>query len=195
MPLFEIHISVDPDQFIELQAYCAVNGMKVLLVKNTRGLHQWQLLVTVWVMRETGEQAIQRAQELAAELEAVNLRVMRTKVEFELNESKISEELMSRCCYYEFHIKIPTNDLIKFEAIKKASELHQIKWSVLVQSKETQFMPIATIRTKCLDVQEAVATKNRFMDMLKAMNVRVHSKMHQEMCIYDNFEGLDEGWF
>ena len=94
MPLFEIHVSVDPEQFMELQAYCATNGMKVLLVKNENGVHKWQLIVTVWVMRETGQQAVDRALALAAELKAAQFNVLRTKVEFELNDSKISDELL-----------------------------------------------------------------------------------------------------
>ncbi len=194
MPLFEIHLSVDPDQYIPLQAYCAEHGHKMILVKNSHGLNDWQLILTLWISRDTGKAAIYRALDLKKTFSSAGFSILRTKVEYELNDSKIPEDLEVMQCYYEFHLKIPTKDRIAFEALMDKSEVHQVKWSVLVQSKESQFLPIATIRTEKTTLEKALAAKNKFMDMLKANGIHVHQKMHQELCIFYDNPGLDAGW-
>ena len=192
--LFEIHITLDPNNYVLLKQVCLDDGLGYILVKNEYGKNSWQLIITKWVNRDSREEAIARAKELAAYLQSKGLTVVRTKVEHELSNIQSAEYSLQPGEYFEFHIKIPIKQSAQYESIKKLGVGHNVVWSTLVQSKHIEFMPISTLRIKQGTMTEALGCKSKWIEELNRHGTSLSSKMHQELCIYDDNVDYDEGW-
>jgi hypothetical protein len=192
--LFEIHITLHPDDYILLKQVCLDDGFGYILVKNEYGKNAWQLIVTKWVNRDGRDEAIARAKELAEYLKSKGLTVVRTKVEYELSNIQSIEYSLHPGEYFEFHIKIPIKQSTQYNLVKTLGIPHNVVWSTLVQSKSNDFMPISTLRIKHGTMTNAVECKSKWIEELNRNGISLSSKMHQELCIYDDNVDYDEGW-
>jgi hypothetical protein len=196
--LYEVHITIDENQYIQLRNVCMDqtqfgDKLKCILVKNTSGIHQWQLIATAWVNCTEHQQAIGRAHEIADVLRQHDLTILRTKVEIELHN--VDEKyVLEPKQYFEFHMKVPIQHAEQYEALKRLGTEHDILWSTLVQSKTMDFIPISTIRSKTGTYSEAVKRKSEWLRALRENNFQVDVKMHQELCIFDDWLEIDNGW-
>ena len=192
--LFEIHITLDADNYILAKQVCLNESWGYVLVKNEYGKNPWQLIVTQWVNQDTRADAIARSQELAAHLRSKGMIVVRTKVECELSNLSDADYTLQPGEYFEFHTKIPIQQSSQYIFVKQLGISHGVVWSTLVQSKSKDFTPISTLRFKQGTKSEALIRQAKWIDELNRHNVHQSTKMHQELCIYDDNEEYDEGW-
>jgi len=191
--LYEIHVSVDPDQYILLKQVCLDEKLNYIWVKNDQGKNSSQLIITKWVMRGNNKSAIERALELANMLKLKGLKIVRTKVELELPDVDPDYNLKENE-YWEFHIKVPIKNSQDYKTLEEISKPYHAVLSTLVQSKYIEFLPISTLRYKSGNKSEALRKKAEWVEYLKQAGFHLTSKMHQELCIFDDNVQLDEGW-
>lgn len=187
--LYEIHVTVDETQKVKVSG----TDLKYVLVQNTKGSHPTQLIMTKWVSAKSAEDAIRAAQEFANELAQMGFKVLREKVEHELTANEFDLKL-EQPHYTEFHIKIPTN-LNRHDELFKLGERHNIAWSSIIEaSKPSKPIPISTLRFKEGTVEHSLRCKDQWIQELTNAGFTWLGKMHQELCIYDSFIELDDGW-
>lgn len=167
--------------------------LNYILVKNEYGKNAWQLIITKWVNESSAQDAILAAKELADQLRKQGLTVVRTKVEHEVNVLP-PQYMLRKDEYFEFHIKIKVTSGAQYQQLKKLGKSHNVIWSTLVQSKTNEFTPISTLRIKAGSLDKAMWAKDTWIAQLKAQDVTLGAKMHQELCVYDDNESFDLGW-
>jgi len=189
MTQYEIHITVDHNQFILVKKVCLLHSIKYIFVKNDKGDNPFQLIITKWVNVGSNEQAIEEATKLSELLREEGLTTLRDKVEMELI-SDTNIELAGLSEYFEFHIKVLVN-LEEYLLVEEVSKKHNAYLSIGID-KEVYLMPYISLRFHSITREEALKRKDSLIEDIKLISKPI--RVHQELCFYDTNEDLDKGW-
>lgn len=199
--LYEIHINVaidTPQDEIKWLWYCKERKIKTIRGINASGLHPVHNMTSKFCSRESNEEAIAHANELANEI-AKHFRVIRVKVEGMMMNTCFDKLCLrgdNDSLYWEFHFKVAIGSLAEYEKVVEWRNNHPSKNDLgisISERGETQY-PTVTIRLNRGTREEAIGFKNEIVKSLKNGGFHIHDKLQAECSVYDTFPLLDEGW-
>nr|WQM86777.1 ankyrin repeat-containing protein [Marseillevirus cajuinensis] len=207
--LFEIHVTVDNVDIVDLLFYCKQNELKAIFACSGEGNDnsQAQAMLSKWCSA-TSDIAISKANSIASDLSDKGFSVIRTKVEaMQCNEGVPNNKEDSQKCilgtYFEFHLKYPPRDgrignrKILEDAGKVAANISsccKFKFGVSTNILSQKVGSLFTIRVFDSWKEEAQNVKDQFLDGLKELGYRSNDSIQQEWAFFDTNEALDDTW-
>lgn len=197
--LFEIHLTVESDNYIELWKIARKNNYKLIHAVSKYGN---QYMISKFSNRNSLEEILQKTDEVKKTL--VSLNIIRTKIEMypgstgipetceeykELSE-KLSDDEYSDTIYFEFHLKVDGGDYEELNEICKKSSTARSKIFISVNLCSKDKDIILTIRT-FNGRKKAIEVKNNFLNKLKELGYKFKDKIQEEFCIHDDNLDLD----
>jgi hypothetical protein len=209
--VFEIHISVKPEQVFKLWSFTAEKkNIKLILASSSTGTHPNQLMISKFTNGKY-ENVIEKAKHLAKEMEEYGLDIIRLKVESLMHNegvpiSELDYQDLITCPeiigtpYFEFHVKFDIDNqqsskdyLTKIDELTKQFITKDIKIAHSVNVCGSKNLML-TIRIYNYGRKYAVDTKNKILDSLKDQRIKFMDNIQQEFSVFDNNENLDQGW-
>lgn len=195
--LFEIHININVQnakQEIEWILFCESKGWKAIRTINTRGDYTIQTMMGKYCNRDSKEQAIELANELANKITNAGFNVNRVKVESMAISSLYDNLVLDNDpgMYWEFHMKIPTT-FDNFEILETTfKNKPKIGFSLSSYGKSKYI--ICTLRSHTGSRQEFLDYKDQCCKIIKDLGFSIRNKIHFELCVYDTNVELDNNW-
>lgn len=215
--VFEIHISVDPeDNYVKLLNYARQNqeskGMKVVYAVSSNKNNQY--MISYFTRKNDDKIAVENALKIANELEDLNIKVLRVKVEGHgVNGTPMSKEEYdnikiylldkydNKCGtpYFEFHVKISNREsnTLCYETLENDVNIFESKDKFVAVSHNICSVtkhPLLTMRVYDTGFIEAQEFKDYVMNNLKEKGYIFGDAIQQEFSIYDTYSQLDAGW-
>lgn len=198
--LYEIHVSVNISTGIDEIRWtylCKEHRWHQIRVTNATGEYQVQNMISKWCSRSTPEEAIERAKEVAQLITDAGITVVRTKVEA-LQENKLCIPYhpaltQSNQNYWEFHIKVITNDIRDLESLLTLSNRNK-SVGLSMSTKSSTNYPIMTLRLSTGTLGDAIDMKDQLVSDIKKLGISIYDKIQYELAIYDSNPNLDSGW-
>lgn len=193
--VFEIHISVDPDQIAQLRLFTMKHKMKPILAVAQQGKNPNQLMISKWTTG-TVIDAAQRAKEIADELTMDGLRVVRVKVEAMASNKGVPQEPNGDALpshYFEFHIKIPVADDRAWDALEglAAERGCGVSFNAFKDSVAALFtMRVAASR----GYRAAEAMKDALLADIARAGFAAGGEVQREFSVLDTDPHYDAGW-
>lgn len=207
--LFEIHVTVDNLDIVNLLFYCNQKNYKAIFACSGRGNDntQSQAMISKWCSG-TSDVAIQKANSIAKDLSESGFSVVRTKVEARQcnNGVPATKEDAKKCIlgtYFEFHLKYPPkddhfgNEKLLEDALSVSGKIIsecKFKFGVSTNILSQKVGSLFTIRVFDSWTEEAQSVKDQFLDGLKELGYRSNDGIQQEWAFFDTNESLDDGW-
>lgn len=203
--LFEIHITVDIDDFVPFSFYCWENKLKRMLACSKYGDHPQQLMLTCW-KNGTEVEAIKYAKVLAEDLKLKGMNPIRTKVESIISNDGVPENNTRFSTgqghhyytkkeeeYFEYHVKMEIDKPGEWEVLAKAIKPVNAHLSYNGLNRE-RIVPIVTLRVYGKGKREAEKTKDRLFELMKKAGFNTHNQIQKEYSVYDDNPNLDLNW-
>lgn len=204
--LFEIHVTVDNSNLVELLFYCKRNDYKAIFACSGKGNDntQSQAMISKWCSG-TSDVAVNKANSIANDLSESGFSVLRTKVEaMQCNEGvPVKKEDAGKCIlgtYFEFHLKytgVSGNKKLEEDALsvsRNISSESEFKFGVSTNILSQKVGSLFTIRVYDSWKEEAHRVKDQFLDGLKVLGYHSNDGIQQEWAFFDTNETLDDGW-
>ena len=195
--LFEIHITVNPEQIYELRIYCLEKNIKPILACSETGKNKNHLMISKW-KNGNEEEAIQRAKEMAEEMKnEYKLKIERVKVEAIIHNKGIPQNINeNENNYFEFHLKYSINYRNEIKKIIEKFNKNYCGMCGLSFSafKETINLLITLRVNGKLGAINAEKLKDELINKLKSENIHTNNEIQKEYAIYDTNIDYDEGW-
>lgn len=193
--LFEYHVTVKSVDVELLTTIAETNKAKLDLIELAQGNHMVQPMITGFC-KGTVQQAYDKAFNVAAQLEELDLKVTRVKLEAALvNELlPISDQdslQHPNSNYFEFHVKLrlaPDFDLKSINLVNGAQvSRNALKNNPLYQER------FITLRLYKCGKESALNTLDILLQELNKQNLDI-KKIIKEYSVYDSNVNLDQGW-
>ncbi|BAU80248.1 conserved putative ankyrin repeat-containing protein [Tokyovirus A1] len=207
--LFEIHVTVDNLDVVDLLFYCKQKNYKAIFACSGRGSDntQSQAMMSKWCSG-TSDVAIQKANSIAKDLSESGFSVLRVKVEaMQCNEGvPATKEDAKKCIlgtYFEFHLKYPPrecrleNEKLFEDACLVSAKIKsecEFKFGVSTNILSQKVGSLFTIRVFDSWKEEAQSIKDQFLDGLKELGYRSNDGIQQEWAFFDTDKTIDDGW-
>jgi hypothetical protein len=191
--LYEIHITVEERDMFEFRKWCMEMKFKPILAVSSSGN---QLMFSKYVNRESEEEAIAEAKRLQDDLIKRQMAVTRVKVEAMGSNPGVPVEANDgNGRYFEFHIKMPVDNVDHFSTLQTCLGLfigEHVKSFMSFNAFKRETVPLATLRVDGeMGSKAALELKNDWMSMLKSHSFHSNEGMQFEYCVYDTNPTLD----
>lgn len=187
MPLYELHINIDPSQIAEAISYCKDKKYEYInLIAPDLKIRE-HFIVTKW-KEGTREDAIGKIHILSKEFIQNGLRVQRLKVEEILTrESKEIE-------YIEFHFKVPIDCKEDLQSLRIICEDFGAKISYVLNKSHNPYVTIQLFDNNIGigEIENALKIRAKFIQALKDAKLPTTEKMHSEAVIFDTNMEMDQ---
>ena len=199
--IFEIHVTTTVNNEKELDTFknicinfkslkCPfIQSCKPIIIKLDRGQHSFQPMCAISVYSKI-DIVFNIMKLFSRTLIENGLVVCREKIELKLftKNNSIPDECNKE--YFEFHCGIHIFDTRSEFKIKNA----HLSKSILADKADNY--RVVTFRNKNLEsISDFFSQVDNFISELKLWDGCMEVKKKEyELCVYDNFEGLDEGW-
>lgn len=193
--VFEIHISVDPEHIARLRLFTMKHKMKPILAVAQHGENQNQLMISKWTTGNASA-AIERAKEIAAQLEGAGLRVVRVKVEAMASNAGVPQnpnDDTSPSHYFEFHIKIPVADDREWDELERLASEHGcgVSFNAFKDTVAALFtLRVAASRGYCI----AEKMKDDLLVEIARAGFVAGGEVQREFSVLDTNPNYDAGW-
>ena len=192
---FEIHISVDPVHINSLRLFTMKHKMKPILAVAQHGENPNQLMISKWTTGSVSDAAA-RAKEIASQLSADGMRVVRIKVEAMASNKGVPQEPSSDVepsHYFEFHIKIPVADELEWEGLERLAAAHGC--GVSCNAFKDTVAALFTMRVAASHgYRAAERMKNDLLVAIAAAGFATNGEVQREFSVLDTNPAYDAGW-
>lgn len=192
--LHEIHITVDPGQIALMRVYCKDRKYKPILAAALYGDHPNQLMISKYKNGTTPD-VVEKALAIAKDMESFDMTVIRTKVEAMIHNKGCptgNEKPLHENDYWEFHFNMEINGSDEMDRLTDICKQYNAHISMNVFKRE--FQPLVTLRIYKKSYDQAMALKAELIENIQAADFVVNDGIHQELSVYDDNPGLDDGW-
>jgi hypothetical protein len=193
--VFEIHISVDPEQIARLRLFTMKHKMKPILAVAQHGENPNQLMISKWTTGSVSV-ATERAKDIAAQLTDAGLRVVRVKVEAMASNAGVPQAPnndTSPSHYFEFHIKIPVADDRDWDELEKLASSHGcgVSFNAFKDAVAALFtLRVAASRGYCV----AEKMKDDLLAEIARAGFVAGGEVQREFSVLDTSPHYDAGW-
>lgn len=181
MPLYELHINIDPLQISDAIVYCKENKYEYINLITPESKIREHFIVTKW-KEGTRNDAINKIDILSKNFIQAGLRVCRLKVEEILTKDNEDFE------YIEFHFKVPIDKMDDMKILRNICKEFDAKISYVLNKTHN---PYVTIQLFKGNVSEVLEIRSNFIKKLKINGLPTTEKMHSEAVIYDTNPSMD----
>jgi hypothetical protein len=211
--IFEIHVTIDPENnYFKLvnfiKRFEKEKGFKIVFAISSVANNQYMLS---HFTRKTDEQeAINSANQIAADLTEEGIKVLRVKVEghnakgtpqtnkdYIEVEKYLTQKYNNKCGkpYFEFHVKVADhkNRTDYFKNLEEAVRQYNgvaISYNLCSSNRK----PLLTIRVYNSGFITAQQYKDKVMNELKDIGYIFEDNLQQEFSLYDTNSELDKNW-
>lgn len=194
--LFEIHITVDPDQIDLLRLFCLDQKLKPILAVASIGKNPNQLMISKF-KRGTFKEIIQRMDQLQKEMEDFGLKIVRKKIESMAHNKGVPQRINlhfeGKEYYFEFHLKYAIENSKQYREIEKIAIENDCGVSFSAFKENIKALFTIRIAGFC-GFENAEKQKNKIIDKLKEKGFHTHDQIQQEFSVFDSNPEYDDGW-
>lgn len=185
--VFELHITVDSENFDKFEEVCKRLKISPLFIRNASGAYSKQMLCAFQGKYDDIEKAKTHMRSVSRSLGDSGFRVIREKIECPIGDSLYSG------MYQECHIKLivpkeRTEEVLRFSAAHGISA----SWS-LVHSSLRELKWYLTVRDYKSGPEEARVRFSGVVDAVQMALGKVKS-VEMETALLDTNVSLDQGW-
>jgi hypothetical protein len=193
--LFEIHISVEPSQIINLKLFCLENSIKPILAVTHVGDNPNQLMISKFV-KGNGCDAIIEANDIKKRMIKSGIIVKRVKVEAMISNKGVPQLPFTNkenSNYFEYHIKIPIKTIEEYNKVHSFCQLNE--YSISFSAFKETISILLTLRISPSKGINYVKSKlDECIIKLKDNNINFEESIQKEFSIYDDNIDYDYNW-
>lgn len=201
--IYDLHITVDEKQLYDVLLFSVVNNVHLAFAVGKTGAH-FQQLMTSQHVSGTALQVLKKAEDTVKKMAAVNINVLRVKIEAMANpvamrqamiEFMKTDEYKKNVKYaFEFHYKVAISSFEQQQVLEKLCNENSVSFAVNVLTKRDEKFPLISQRVRGL-YDLALDQREKFQKLLTKNGITCLSDgTHYEAIIYDTNYDLDMGF-
>lgn len=193
--IYEIHITVDPTNYNYVKLLSFIDQyteykLKPVFAVSSVSNNQYMLSAFI---RNTEDEAINKANYISLLLENDKIKVLRIKVEsHSISKFPLTIFDLKTNSYFEFHVKVIVGNNTYERLDEDVAKYLGVGVSYNLCSKNLK--PLLTIRVYNKGFKYACDHKDIILEELKDKGYQFDLKIQQEYSIYDTNVMLDKGW-
>jgi len=193
--IYEIHITVDPTNYNYVKLLSFIDQYTEYKLKSVfavSSVSNNQYMLSTFI-RNTEDEAINKANYISSLLENDKIKVLRIKVEsHSISKFPLTIFDLKTNSYFEFHVKVIVGNNTYERLDEDIAKYLGVGVSYNLCSKNLK--PLLTIRVYNKGFKYACDHKDIILEELKDKGYQFDSKIQQEYSIYDTNVMLDKGW-
>jgi hypothetical protein len=199
--LFEIHISVKPEDIALMKLFCFKNNYKCIMASSLYGDNKNQLMLSKWKNGKSID-CLEKAKKIEKDLSDFGISVVRTKIESIISNQNVPHDEnndFDASHYFEFHLKTICNSYDLWNKINDLTLIYKNKNNLKCNTSFNVFNQnikiLITLRIPAnYGKIKAEFYKDNLINFYKSNNIHFNDEIQKEFCIYDTNPNYDDNW-